>query len=121
MGREGGWPWGLGCGQREHHPGHLIIPVTIGHMGSLAWDLWELEAIGHEGERSLEEGGGSSGWDLQDPRQVGFLTLLCLGHLTCGLMDVKGCEMFPKHLALSLAGPQQVAGNARSPSWKAEV
>lgn len=34
-----------GCGQREHHPGHLINPVAIDHVGSLAWDLWELEAI----------------------------------------------------------------------------
>lgn len=69
----------------------------------------------------MGEGSGSSGWDSRDPRQSGFLTPPCLGHLTCGLVDVEGCEMFLKHLALSLAGPQQVAGNACYPSWRAGV
>lgn len=71
-------PVWLGCGQREHHPSHLIVSVTIGHVGSLAWDLWELEAISQGEDRNLEGGGRRSGWDLQDPRQVGSLTLLCL-------------------------------------------
>lgn len=58
--------------------------------------------------------------DLQDPRQVGSLTPPCLGHLICGLTDIKVYEMFLKHLALSHAGLQQVAGSVSSPPWKAD-